>query len=138
MAHDSRRGVATSRLFVALIPPATVQAELAGIAAPEKLDGTSIVGLLKDPQAPRDRPAHSVVRRGQIWGRAVYTEDFRYTEWGDNGSKGVELYDLKSDPHEFVNLTDDKSRSAEAARLKKLLARIDSLNDSDPTGSTGD
>jgi uncharacterized sulfatase len=105
---------------------------------PQHVDGASIAPLLKNPQAPRERPAYSVLRRGKIWGRAVYTEDLRYTEWGDEGAKGIELYDLKNDPHEFVNLHNVPAHQADLARLKKLLDITRNLKDSDPPAVTGD
>jgi iduronate 2-sulfatase len=113
-------------------------AELAGLGAPENVDGVSIVRLLKEPESPRDRPAYSVLRRGKIWGRAVYVEDFRYAEWGNDGSEGLELYDLKTDPKEFTNLAQDPSQVATRLRLKQLLDSIPTLRDSDPVERTGD
>src|SRR5205814_5166901 len=60
--------------------------EMSGLSIPSKLQGISIVPQLRDPQAPRDRPAFSVLRHGKTWGRAVYTERWRYTEWGDDAA----------------------------------------------------
>jgi hypothetical protein len=37
-------------------------------------------------------------------GNSMRTEQYRYTEWGNNGSLGLELYDYHSDPNETVNI----------------------------------
>ena len=49
-------------------------------------------------EAPRDKPAYTVLCGRGVWGRSVDTEAFRYSEWGDNAFSGVELYDLRNDP----------------------------------------
>ena len=99
--------------------------ELIGLPPPPtaKLDGVSLVPQLNDPQAarPNDRPAYSVLRRGKIWGKAVYTEQYRYAEYGDDASAGVELYDVAADPHEFKNLATDAAHADVAKRMKALL-----------------
>ncbi len=112
--------------------------ELAGLSIPEKLDGTSVVPQLRDPHAPRDKPAFSVLRRGKTWGKAIYTERYRYTEWGDDASKGVELYDHQSDPKEYVNLAKSSDHVEAIAQLKTILNREIKLRDSDQTEATGD
>jgi uncharacterized sulfatase len=106
-------------------------AELAGLPAPKHVDGTSLVPLLKDPQAPRTKPAYSVLRRGKTWGRAVYTEDYRYTEWGDDAGRGAELYDLKQDPHEFHNLAGDGQLAPVREKLRALLGQGAKVKDAD-------
>ena len=106
--------------------------ELAGLPMPNvPTDGTSMVPKLRDPQAPRDRPAYSIVRHGKTFGRAVYTEQFRYTEWGDNASQGVELYDHNADPKEYTNLAHDPAQADTVKRLKTLLDATVHVSDKD-------
>ena len=106
-------------------------AELAGLSIPKKLDGISLLPWLKEPEAPRERPAFSVIRRNATWGRAVYTERYRYSEWGDNATKGVELYDHLSDPAEYRNLAKDLNSAPIAAQLQRMLADGLKVRDSD-------
>ncbi|NQV24260.1 MAG: hypothetical protein HQ518_07810 [Rhodopirellula sp.] len=49
------------------------------------------------------------------------TEKTRYTEWGEDGSLGAELYDHESDPAELVNLA---GRPESASIIKRLSLRI--------------
>jgi uncharacterized sulfatase len=111
--------------------------ELCGLEIPKKIEGTSVVPQLRDPSAPREKPAFSVLHRGKFWGRAVYTERWRYTEWGDDGIKGVELYDHQADPKEYHNLAKDPSQTA---MIKDLKARLDAeikVRDADPMQGNG-
>ena len=106
--------------------------ELAGLPMPSvRTDGTSIVAQLRDPQAPRERPAYSVVRHGVTWGKAVHTEQFRYTEWGDNALKGVELYDHAVDPKEYINLATDPAHAETVKELKAMLDATIHVKESD-------
>ncbi|MCP5114511.1 MAG: sulfatase, partial [bacterium] len=79
-------------------------AEAAGLPMPDGLEGKSLLPLLSDPAAEWDKPAYTVVRRGEKLGRTVRTERFRYTEW-DEGRLGGELYDHNVDPNEYRNLS---------------------------------
>ena len=103
-----------------------------------RTDGTSLRPLLDDPAAPWDEPAYTQVRRGNpnarprqqgqqpnppFMGRSVRTGAWRYTEWGDGGARGRELYDHKADAGEAKNLADDPAHAAVAARMRGLLNR---------------
>jgi len=109
-------------------------AELAGLKAPDDLDGKSLVKLLKDPSAEWDYPAFtqqartlinqssSTFRMGgsglfsfnpmlndrnkTVFGRTIRVDRYRYTEWNE-GLDGVELYDYQNDPEEHINCADD-------------------------------
>lgn len=106
-----------------------------GIAADARTEGASLLPLLKNPEAPWERPAYSQVTRGaavgtfeagknkaktRVMGRSVRTERWRYTEW-DEGRAGIELYDHTSDPREMKNLASDPALADSAAAMKKLL-----------------
>jgi arylsulfatase A-like enzyme len=95
-------------------------ADLAGLKAPDGLEGTSLVPLLDDPQRAWKKGAFTQVQRGAFPGRTVRTERYRYTEW-DDGKKGAQLFDHQTDPGEAVNLADDPKHAETVADLKKLL-----------------
>ena len=97
-------------------------AELAGIEAPEHLEGTSLVPLLRDPDAEWNRPAISTHQFGN---HAVRSERFRYIRYND-GSE--ELYDHDADSNEWHNLAEDPDYADVKAELARWL----------PTGNTPD
>ncbi len=72
--------------------------ELASLEAPANLDGVSLLPLLREPSAPRLRPAVMTYLRGN---HAVRSERWRYIRYA-NGDE--ELYDHARDPHEWTNL----------------------------------
>jgi arylsulfatase A-like enzyme len=111
-----QHGGATSKIteLVDLYP---TLAELAGLSAPDTLQGTSLKPLLKDTESSawkKDR-AFTISRSG---GESLRTRDWRFTQWGF-GLKGMELYDLNKDPGEFTN----QARNPEYASVVKTLRK---------------
>jgi arylsulfatase A-like enzyme len=80
--------------------------ELAGLAIPDGLEGTSLVPVLREAKGPWKNAAFSQYPRRKLMGHSIRTERYRYTEWAEPGQKpvGIELYDHQSDPGENVNL----------------------------------
>ena len=87
--------------------------ELAGLTTPKSVSGKSLVPILKD---------HSTTVRSSAFtqysnGYSIRTSRYRYTEWGEKGELGAELYDHESDPEELINLIG----SAEVADVQSEL-----------------
>jgi len=93
--------------------------ELAGLDAPDGLDGVSLAPLLADPAAAWDRPAFTVVADGDMLGVAVRSERWRYAEWAA-GAAGAMLIDEQEDPAETVNRIDDPMLAPVRERLARL------------------
>lgn len=58
---------------------------------------------------------------GRIFGYTLRTARWRYTEWGEAGKSGRELYDHESDPKELKNLA---SVAVHAATVRELAAQL--------------
>ena len=90
-------------------------AELCGLPAPKHLSGVSLVPVLKDAAAQPRQSALSQYANGY----SLRTARYRYTQWGENGSEGAELYDRQADPQELTNL----ARSSRARRDSQAIVR---------------
>jgi len=97
-------------------------AELTGLTPPEHLQGTSLVPLLKNPDALWEKPAFTQVQRGNVPGHSIRTEKYRYTEW-NFGKEGKELYDEVNDPQELHNLANDTRYEQIVKELQLMLHR---------------
>lgn len=86
--------------------------DVCGLPTYDRIDGRSLKPLLADPTATWDAVAISTYDFGEF---SVRDERYRYTTYID-GSE--ELYDLKTDPHEWTNLIDSQSH----AEVKRRLA----------------
>jgi iduronate 2-sulfatase len=77
---------------------------LAGLPAPERLDGMDVSATLRDPAAPTKEAIFHVFPRGRRLGLAVRTARYRLVAWTprESAAEGViyELYDYESDPEE--------------------------------------
>lgn len=94
--------------------------ELCGLAAPEGIEGRSLVPLLKSPAAAWDHPAYAVTYRGGKLHRAVRDARFLYAEF-DGGREGSMLIDLDNDPRELTNLAGKAEYREDLLRMQKLL-----------------
>ncbi len=98
--------------------------ELAGLPAPQGLDGASFAGVLKTPSAKTKEAVYHVYPRNDLMGRAVRTERYRLVEWKKIGAPAsgavLELYDYEADPAETKNLATEKPEVV--AGLRALLA----------------
>jgi iduronate 2-sulfatase len=131
MAGPGITGRGASPRTVELLDIYPTLVELCDLPRPrQKLEGRSLVPLLKGPDAEWNRPAYSQIQRGtdqspaapKVMGRSVRTERWRYTEW-DDGKLGRELYDHENDPHEFINLADDEVQAGTVVEMKRLLEK---------------
>ncbi|MEQ8303129.1 MAG: sulfatase [Cyclobacteriaceae bacterium] len=100
--------------------------DLAGIEAPAHLQGTSFKPLLENPEREWKSAAFSQFQRRpresldgkNYMGYSMVTKDYHYVEWyeWDQEAKlskdrvAVELYDLKIDPEENLNIAEEGNR----------------------------
>jgi N-acetylglucosamine-6-sulfatase len=114
-------------------------AEIAGVEAPDFVDGRSFLALLQDPDRPwreaylieRRRFEEQLVRQSKHTGltpeeldqaaifNGIRTSDSLYVEYG-TGER--ELYDLKADPFQLANRIDDVDPALLVALEDRLAA----------------
>ncbi|MCL2660150.1 MAG: sulfatase-like hydrolase/transferase [Acidobacteriaceae bacterium] len=101
--------------------------ELCGLEnAPKLLHGTSLSGLLQNPDGARwDKPAMTQAHRParEIDGYSIRTERYRYTLWMGK-SEAEELYDYQTDPREVKNRASDPELKTVKKALKDRLLTI--------------
>jgi iduronate 2-sulfatase len=94
--------------------------ELCGLPTPEVLSGRSLLPQLSDPAVSAEKPAVG------FWDsqRTVRTAGWRLIahESGDGTLRGVELFDLRSDPGEVDNVAD-----ANPKMVKTLMAELEQV-----------
>ena len=98
-------------------------ADLCALPAPGFPEGASMVPLLRNPAAPWDRPAFSVVAYRDVLGRSVRTDRWRYSQWVE-GERGEVLFDEQNDPHELRNLAPDPAHATKLAEMRALLGGL--------------
>lgn len=101
--------------------------ELANVPAPNstpKLEGSSLVSVLKDPSAKVHEHILHVVPRPGYMGRALRTATHRFVEWKKHESGDetqYELYDYSQDPQERKNVAGEHAEMV--AEFKQKLAK---------------
>jgi iduronate 2-sulfatase len=105
--------------------------ELAGLALPKHLEGTSFKPLLDEPNRPWKPAAFSQYPRnagrsggGALMGYSMRTDRYRFTVWvaRDDHTRvdAIELYDHQTDPQENTNIA---RLPANAALVERLMAQ---------------
>jgi arylsulfatase A-like enzyme len=108
--------------FIDIYPTLADYTKLENI--PDYLEGKSFAEVLKDPSLPFKTEVRAVVRRGEMLGRTVKNEKWRYIEWGE-GEQGRELYDQENDPIEYHNLAEDPEYTEALEEMHNLLNQGD-------------
>ena len=99
--------------------------KLCGLPVQARLQGKDISGMLDDPSVEVREAAFSVNGRGFL----LRSHRWAYIQYGRDGSRGAELFDMESDPHQYTNLVDSEDhaevvaefRSAMDAKMKVVL-----------------
>lgn len=131
------RGTHTNALveFVDLYP---TLCEVAGLSAPDSLEGTSFAPLLDDPDGPWKSAAFSQfpnpvrvsrpeipAEPGDLMGRAIRTDRYRLILWEHildaQSIAEVELYDYVNDPGETVNIANNPANAELVGQLTAEL-----------------
>lgn len=105
--------------------------ELAGVPVPDDLDGISLVPYLTGERETGMRRYAMTTYNGQQFGlftqRMIRNEDWKYV-W--NPTDTDEMYDMKNDPHELVNLAVKPEYADILKSLRQdLLAELEAVND---------
>ena len=102
--------------------------DLAGLPAPDHLDGVTIAPVLRDPAAAWEGPP--ALGTWHFNNHTVRTDRWRYLRW-DNGNE--ELYDHDADPYEWHNLLHPSNADRAAgldlpALVAELRAHFPTIN----------
>ena len=111
----------SSNGLVELVDIYPTLAQLCSVKSPDGLQGRSLVPMLRNAASPGKKIAYTVVTRGQNLGKAIRTERWRYARWPD----GEELYDLKADTDEHVNLIESAKHRDILGQMRDNLGRIE-------------
>jgi len=96
-------------------------AEWCGLKAPGYVSGVSQMPVLKNPATTNPPRVGAFTQYAD--GYSLRTDRYRYTEWGENGKGGNELYDHESDPTEMKNLAGLANQAAVVKGLSKQLQK---------------
>ena len=102
---------------VNLVDLFTTLTELCGLPPKDGISNTSLVPLLKNPEAEWDHPGLTQINGPEAY--AVSTEQWRLIHY-TNGDE--ELYDIASDPYEWTNLLHGATASDHSAKADELRA----------------
>ena len=91
------------------------------LPTPLQLEGTNLMPVIEQPTRPWKTAVFSQFGGGAHGGISIRTERYRYTEWGQNGSRGVELYDYEVNPDETVNIASLPENAELVAHLSERL-----------------
>ncbi|MDG1896014.1 MAG: sulfatase [Fuerstiella sp.] len=100
---------------VSLIDLFPTLTEMCDVTAPGGLEGESLVPLLRDPENVENRRAVTTFDPGNV---SLRTDHYRYVRYSDDSE---ELYDHRTDPHEWQNLAGEPNSRPLLEQLRKRI-----------------
>jgi arylsulfatase A-like enzyme len=104
--------------FVYLLDLFPTICEMAGVAAPDTVEGKSLVPVLKDKSARVHDTVFAAYRGFQ---RMVRDERYKLITYSVRGEKRTQLFDLAEDPWETKDLSADPAHAGQRASLEARL-----------------
>ena len=120
----------STKSFAEMVDFYPTLAELSGLEAPEFLAGVSLVPALNDVSVTPRESAFTQYSSGY----SVRTDRYRYTEWGEDGAAGIELYDHTTDPEELNNLASSNAHAEAIRQHSEILHARIAAHKQPPTG----
>ena len=115
----------TTDALVELIDIYPTLCDACQLPIPTEVEGISMVPVIEEPERQWKTAAFSqlvrVLNNTSVDGYSMRTEQYRYTEWGNNGERGRELYDYYADPNETVNIVDLPENAELVTHLSERL-----------------
>ena len=95
-------------------------AALCGLGVQDRLQGEDVSALLDDPEMSVREAAFSAspMQKGFL----LREEDWAYIQYGENGKRGAELFDMEKDPKQYVNLVGEDAHADRIAEFQKKMA----------------
>ena len=116
---------ATTDALVELIDIYPTLCDACQLPIPTEVEGISMVPVIEEPTRQWKAAAFSqlvrVSNNTAVNGYSMRTGQYRYTEWGNNGEHGRELYDYDADPNETVNIVNLPENKALVSHLSEQL-----------------
>jgi iduronate 2-sulfatase len=109
--------------FAELLDLYPTVAELAGLKTSPHLQGKSLVGLLDDPQKEVRPYAFSISGWNKKFSFLIRSEKWAFTQYGEDASDGIELFDMEHDSKQFNNLAKNPRYQSTVEHFKEELAR---------------
>ena len=103
---------------------------LCGLPEQSRLQGKDISKMLDDPTHTVRDAAFSVApfRNGFL----LRENDWAYIQYGEDASKGIELFNVKEDPKQYTNLAKDSAHQKVVNRFKNQMAmKLREVRDND-------
>jgi iduronate 2-sulfatase len=62
-------------------------------------------------------------------------DEWAYIQYGENGGKGIELYNIKRDPHQYTNLAQNPAHRKTLDRFKsQMTSKLQNIRNNDLKG----
>jgi iduronate 2-sulfatase len=110
---------AVSDSLVELIDLFPTTARLSGLAVPDRLQGRDISRMLVNPSHAVRDAVFSVAPMRE--GFLLREDRWAYIQYGEDASKGIELFDMEKDPKQYTNLAGRPEFATVVAHFKTRL-----------------